>query len=102
MKLFLDDKRTPPAGWTLVRTAKEAIFLLETGFVEEFSLDHDLGTKKSGNTVLCWVERQVFDENIEFTPPTMCCHSANSPGRDNILAGIRRINREWERQQVLE
>ena len=42
MKLFLDDMRPAPAGWTLVTTVAEAKAFLKTGDVEEASLDRDL------------------------------------------------------------
>lgn len=42
MKLWLDDIRPAPTGWTWVKTAEEALSLLKTGTVEEASLDHDL------------------------------------------------------------
>jgi hypothetical protein len=42
-RVFLDDRRPAPDGWTLVRWPDEVIALLETGAVEELSLDHDLG-----------------------------------------------------------
>ena len=48
MNLWLDDARTPPTEeasgviWEWVKTADEAIELLETGTVEFASLDHDL------------------------------------------------------------
>ncbi len=35
MRLYLDDERPVPGGWTLARTATEAIDLLRTGQVEE-------------------------------------------------------------------
>ncbi|WP_349291695.1 cyclic-phosphate processing receiver domain-containing protein, partial [Achromobacter sp. Marseille-Q0513] len=43
MKVFLDDERLMPEGWHRVYWPEEAIGLLETGTVEEISLDHDLG-----------------------------------------------------------
>ena len=43
MKLYLDDVRECPQGWTLVKTAPEMIRCLESSEVEEISLDHDLG-----------------------------------------------------------
>jgi len=43
VKVFLDDVREAPAGWIRCRTPDEVIVLLETGDVEELSLDHDLG-----------------------------------------------------------
>lgn len=42
MKLFVDDFRKCPDGWTLARTSAEAIRLLATGYVEEISLDYDV------------------------------------------------------------
>jgi len=43
MKLWHDDIRPAPEGWVWARTNKEAMAHLETGDVEEISLDHDLG-----------------------------------------------------------
>jgi hypothetical protein len=43
MRIFLDDERKPPEGWLLVGTPQKAIEWLQTGSVEEISLDHDLG-----------------------------------------------------------
>lgn len=43
--LWLDDIRLPPIGWVWVKTAAEAIKVLQTGRVVECSLDHDLATE---------------------------------------------------------
>lgn len=43
MKLWLDDRRRAPAGWTRAYTVAEAQAHLQTGAVDEASLDHDLG-----------------------------------------------------------
>lgn len=44
MRVWLDDEAArDPVGWTIVRTADEAIALLAAGGVEMISLDHDLG-----------------------------------------------------------
>ncbi len=42
MKLFVDDIRRCPEGWTPARTVTEAIRILATQDVEEVSLDHDI------------------------------------------------------------
>jgi hypothetical protein len=42
LKADLDDTREAPDGWVRAYTPDEAIRLLETGTVEEISLDHDL------------------------------------------------------------
>ena len=41
MKLYLDDIREAPKGWTLIRTAEDCIKFLETNVVSIISLDHD-------------------------------------------------------------
>jgi hypothetical protein len=43
MKVWLDDRRREPVGWTRAINVAEAQALLRTGDVEERSLDHDLG-----------------------------------------------------------
>lgn len=93
MKVFLDDQRPAPEGWTLVKTAKEAIALLEAGQVEEISLDHDLGDveEDTGYDVLVWIEEGV--EWRDFVPPSMKVHSANPPAAERMEQAIRAIER---------
>ncbi|GJH29245.1 cyclic-phosphate processing receiver domain-containing protein [Caballeronia novacaledonica] len=61
MKVFLDDERVTPDGWTRVHWPHEAIRLLELGTVEEISLDQDLGDDERGTgyDVILWVEEAV-------------------------------------------
>lgn len=43
MKIYFDDIRYPPSGWTLARTITEAINLISIGSeITHISLDHDL------------------------------------------------------------
>jgi len=93
MKVFLDDERRPPAGWTLVRWPDEAIALLERGGVERISLDHDLGddARGTGYAVVLWIERAVVERG--FVPPVIEVHSANSSARVRMQAGIAAIER---------
>lgn len=44
MKLWLDDVRPAPDGWTWVKTVDAAIEAFRTGEVTEADLDHDLGS----------------------------------------------------------
>ncbi len=69
----------------------EAIALLETGKVDEISLDHDLGddARGTGYDVVLWVEEAVALRG--FRPPKMAVHSANSSARQKMLAGIAAI-----------
>jgi hypothetical protein len=99
MRVYLDDERTPPAGWTLVRWPEEVIALLKTGKVEELSLDHDLGDlddRRTGYVVLQWIEEAVFTQGF-VPPPVIIVHSANSSARQKMLLAIESIRRRADR-----
>jgi hypothetical protein len=91
MRVYLDDERQTPNGWVRVYWPDEAIALLETGKVDELSLDHDLGddSRGTGYDVVLWVEEAVAMRG--FRPPRMFVHSANSSARQKMLAGIAAI-----------
>ncbi len=93
LRVFLDDERTTPEGWVRVYWPDEAIELLETGAVDEISLDHDLGGdgRGTGYDVVLWIEEAVALHG--FTPPKICVHSANSSARTKMEAGIQSINK---------
>jgi hypothetical protein len=97
MKVFLDDVRPAPDGWVLVRWPAEVIALLETGEVEELSLDHDLGDEhRTGYDVLVWIEEAVALRG--FQPPVIAVHSANAVGRQRMAAAIESIQRYVEKR----
>jgi len=99
MKVYLDDERTPPDGWTLVRWPEDAIALLKTNQVTDLSLDHDLGDDDHGTgyDVVLWIEEAVATNN--FIPPKMKVHSANSSARVKMENGIKSIVRLNMRNQ---
>lgn len=88
IKVFLDDERETPAGWTHVYWPDEAIALLKSGQVSDISQDHDLGDyeRGTGYDVVLWIEEDVFTQG--FAPPRMQVHSANASAKQKILAGI--------------
>ena len=96
MRVWLDDLRNEPVGWVRCRTPEEVIRLLQSGRVEEISLDHDLGLldgerEQTGYDVLLWIEQQVAVAG--FRPPLMHVHSANIVAHERMLAAIQAINR---------
>jgi len=97
LRVFLDDIRPAPEGWTLVRWPDEAIALLKTGQVDELSLDHDLGDDQrgTGHDVLVWIEEAVALRG--FRPPAITVHSANAVGRRRMALAIESIRRFVER-----
>ena len=93
MRVFLDDERATPIGWTRTYWPDEVIELLKTGGVEEVSLDHDLGNDERGTgyDVVLWIEEAVALHG--FVAPRLHVHSANSSAREKMEAGIRSVER---------
>lgn len=97
MKVYLDDERETPEGWTRVYWPDEAIELLRSGQVTEISLDHDLGDddRGTGNDVIQWIEEQVVTNN--FIPPVIRVRSANISAKQKMELGISSIKRLADR-----
>ena len=93
MKVYLDDERPVPDGWTLARWPEDAIALLKTGQVTDISLDHDLGDDAHGTgyDVILWIEEEVATN--QFIPPNITVHSANTSARQKMELGIASIQR---------
>lgn len=99
MRVFLDDERETPQGWTRAYWPDEVIKLLQSGDVSEISLDHDLGddNRGTGYGVIAWIEEAVA--TTDFEPPLIQVHSANPAARIRMEAGIRAIVRLYERRR---
>lgn len=92
MKVYLDDVRETPEGWTRAYWASDTIELLKNNDVTELSLDHDLGddTISTGYDVLLWIEEQVW--NNKYKPPiSIKVHSANPPAKRRMENAIKSI-----------
>jgi hypothetical protein len=101
VRVWLDDERPEPDGWVRVRTAADAISLLDAGGVEEISLDHDLAIEhysgdysraESGYTVLVWLEGQTA-RDAAYPVPVIHVHTMNSTARRRMLAAVESIRR---------
>jgi len=61
IRLWVDDERLAAPGFNVrASTYEEAIGYLDTGRVVLMSLDHDLGTGKSGYDIAKWIEERAF------------------------------------------
>ena len=92
MKVYLDDEREAPEGWTRSHSAPATIWYLKSRVVTHLSLDHDLGDDKrlgTGYDVLLWLEEQVLCHG--FTPPKITVHSANYGARGKMEACVEVI-----------
>lgn len=92
MKIWLDDIRPAPNGYTLAYSVNQAIALIEKAEaegeqIELIDCDHDLGDYYpdggDGIKLLDWLcERETFY--------AIRLHTANPVGRENMLRLIRR------------
>ncbi len=97
LRVWLDDlleDRPAPPGWVHVTTAHAAIALIDRGDVVELSLDHDLGEDDVAGTgvhVVDYIaEQQVVAGRDLWPRDGITIHSANAPGRDQMLRSIER------------
>lgn len=107
MKLWVDDARPAPPGWTAALNYNDAVALLAGSHVVEISLDYDLNLQavsttpagiaiatsndnaQTGYDVARWIEAAVADGRIPA--PVMHCHSSNPIGQQLITAVIERM-----------
>lgn len=87
MKIWLDDDREAPGGWTRAKTVEEVVTLLlnvKTN-VECVSLDYSLGIssdiKDQGIGVILWLIEQVMkNSNSTLYVPEIRIHSGSIKG----------------------
>jgi len=91
MKLYMDDERNHPEGWTRAHNAKEAKEILAKGEVTFASLDHDLFMDRywsrdwtqpteNGYDVVRWmVENNIWPED------GLRIHTDYATGRANMV-----------------
>lgn len=98
MKVFLDDERDTPEGWTRTYTVEETLSLLETKQVTELSVDNDLGENiPEGYKVLDTLEEWVhFDPS--FPIPIITVHSSNASRVQSMKQAIANLERKRQQQ----
>lgn len=93
MKLWLDDVRTAPRGWTHARNYRQAETAIRTGCVDEISFDHDLGETKTGYDLAVLIEQLASQDQIG--PMKWSVHSANPVGKIRIQAAMKSADKLW-------
>lgn len=94
VKLYVDDTREAPEGWTLARTFEEAMRHIASGKVAHLSLDHDLGKAdgETGYDILKMIERAM--NQVGFKPPeSIKLHTANPVGYHNMKLAVENIRK---------
>ncbi len=104
LRIWLDDDpvdREAPAGWTHVRSVREACFALLSGRVVELSLDNDLDnpgesdwTFGTGYQVIDFLEEQQAIAGLFLCPRDgIVLHTANTQGRDRMARSFEPLKR---------
>ena len=101
IKLWVDDKRTAPAGWRRARTIVEALVFLYTEKIEEIVLDHDLGKPNFRDAEL--ISYLIEDLAQAGKIPRMKWQivSDNGPGINNIYGAMHSADKHWFRHEEL-
>lgn len=100
IQVWLDDERPAPEGWLHLKTAQDAIRLIQTGRVAKISLDHDLGPPEAGNgyQVATFMEECAAAGSI---PEIIWdIHSANPVGRKKMEQALDRASGFWAKRQA--
>lgn len=94
MKLWVDDERPAPEGWTWVKTVAETIAALRENEVTEMSLDYSLANWEDGSMVVYWLQK-----NIEYYPSvSVVAHSGSASGcalLERVIADTEALRKEW-------
>lgn len=97
MKIWVDDERPMPEGFDYhVKTAAEAIEIIQQGDVTKISLDHDLGgvnDYETGYFIAQFIEMAAHNSWIPALEWEI--HTANPVGRRNMEAALRNADRYW-------
>jgi len=105
MKIFLDDERATPIGFTRCWTVFEVINLLKQRNVTHLSLDNDLGIpgkENEGYQVIRYLEELCDERNpdcdLTFPIPNLRVHSANASAIKDMTAGIKKLH-AWKAER---
>jgi len=89
-RLWLDDVRPPPPGWTWAKTARWAISELYNQSYDMVSLDHDLGPGDgNGGEVLRFLESKAYGDPSFFIP-RIFIHTTNPLAFVRTLRAMKR------------
>lgn len=93
IKVYLDDVRATPPGWSRTNSVEETINFLSKNVVTHLSLDNDLGENEpEGYLVVDWLEEKVHGDP-SFLIPEITVHSSNPTRSKYMERGIKSIER---------
>lgn len=107
MKIFVDDVRPAPPGWTLVTNYWDAVDILHQYWyvLEELSLDHDIssfrdGREYTGNDIVNWMEGKAHAVG-GYPKFSVTIHSMNQEGAERMARGLFQMGLRTEAKETL-
>lgn len=97
IKLWLDDCRPAPTGWTLAITIAEAIALLRTGRVTHASLDYHLTGREKGHEVATFIKEEALAGRL--TRIVWKTHTSDSRGAEIMAAILEDADTFWDERE---
>ena len=92
-KLFIDDIRECPEGFSCARTSSDAIdWVKKNGCPDFISFDHDLGGEDTTMAFVNWFIGGVLDKEIVLPKDFRYnIHSANPVGSENLRSKLENL-----------
>lgn len=93
IKLWLDDWRPAPAGWTLATTIADALALLRTGRVTHASLDYHLTGREKGHVVASFIKEEAHAGRLPRL--AWATHTSDGAGAAHMRAILEDADLFW-------
>lgn len=106
MRIFVDDIRETPPGYTRCYTVGETIELIQKCYdegiiIEEISLDHDCNFGRDYIYILYWLEYMLQFGGVDYVKDTeFYLHTGNPVGRKNMWRIIKECG--WKFKECAE
>lgn len=102
IKLYVDDLRDCPEGYTLAKTVEEALYYLRNYKVDVLSLDHDLGEDEQHNLLPNGnhLVRTICEEGLVVNK--IYIHTHNPVGRENMFESLKAAQRRGFIKDTIE
>lgn len=92
IRIYIDDIRTPPPGWTVVRNSRTARIMIDglrqQGIkIDAISFDHDIpcnGVHETSRSIMLYLAEH------DYWPEKVYVHSMNSVGREYLEGMVTR------------
>jgi len=104
MRLFIDDLRPIPLGFTIARSSEEAKTIVgEFGIPSFISFDHDLGGQDTSMVFIKWMIEGILDGDLELPKNFgFAVHSANPVGKENIESLLNNFLTNYRKNDKLD